>query len=195
MCRYDDDFEWYVGGEGTETAEGDRTCEDCGRLIPAGEEHTWIVEEPVDDGWDNEVLFVAIQPGKRWISAGDPFIVIPEDDIDVWEALGFTVCDFNRRDLYPGPPQYHYCCNHCRAADLWLREVCDQHVVFVTTIDLEQHRHEYTDDQLGPDFVTLETLSRQRWRSKLTGELIPVPVIHLLAKKAAVHALAGGMIA
>lgn len=193
MCRYDDDFEWYVGGEGCETAEDDRTCEDCGRVIPAGEEHTWIVEEPVDDGWDTE--FVAVDPGVRRVKPGDPFIIIQEDDIWIWEALGFYVLEETRGSLYPEPPKYHYCCNHCRAADLWLREVCDQHVVFVTTIDLEQHRHEYTDDQLGPDFVTLETLSRQRWRSKLTGELIPVPVIRRLAEDAARHALDGGLVA
>lgn len=197
MCRYDDDFEWYVGGEwGDRVADVDRRCEDCGRVIPAGEVHTEILEDRSHD--DEGLLFVAFNPADakfKYVRAGEPFIVISEDDIDVWEALGFQVDEDNHSWYFPPDPVYHYCCNHCRAADLWLREVCDQHVVFVTSMDLHEHRHEYTDEQLGPDFVTLDTLCSQQWRSKLTGELIPVPVIGRLARDAAEYALAGGLVA
>lgn len=200
MCRYDDDFDWYVESENAEAvSDVDLTCQDCSRVIPAGEQHTAFTATEVDDL--REYVFIAHWPiphgpdRRTWFFQGDPFVIIDEDDIEVWEALGFSIDEVPRDELYPKEPEYHISCNHCRAANIWLVEVCDQHVVMVTSIDIPEHRYEYTDEQLGTDFVTMETLCRQQWRSKLTGQLIPVSVIERLALNAAEHANAGGLVA
>lgn len=199
MCRWDDDYEWTVEAERQVVHEEERRCEDCDRAIPAGERHTEFVAEMVEDE-DDLYVFVAYVPSttprmSKWWMPGLHTHRIDEDDIEMWEALGFEIDEIRESELTGSQRiEFHYSCNHCRAGNIWLERVCHQSVVLVTTLDLDQHWDEYTAEQLGPDFETLHTLSLQRWRSKLTGELIPAHVVERLANNAAEFALAGNLI-
>lgn len=201
MCRVDDgDYEWTVGDENPlGVSDSDAHCEDCGRVIPTAEPHTVFTAERWEEDYDPTVFVYSwpVSGGSKY-AVGSPwfrFNYDPDDlTIDTFDALGFQVNEVNESDLVEREPEYHISCNHCRAADYWLREVCHQHVVLVTQMDLIEHSYDYTPEQLGPDFGTLVQLARQRWRSKLTGELIPTHVIRRLARDAADFALAGGLI-
>lgn len=206
MCRYGDDFDWYVEHESVTTLERDEHCEDCGRLVPSGEPIVEFLKG--DDEYAREdagLALVAQWPlsaAQRCVDTDRPVIRATDEQyanqgdewIDTFEALGFIVEEVSTYDLEPHPPEYAYSCRHCRAANGWLEDVCNQTHVLVTVSDLQEHRYEYTDADLGPDFCTLETLATQRWRSKLTGELIPVPVIERLTRDATRHAKTVGLV-
>lgn len=201
MCRYDDDYEWWVDSEDPAVvSDVDARCEDCGRVIPAGEPHTVFTAARHDDD-DAPFVPIAFVPGSsRWFVAGNAYVRLRDEAFDndeivaAFEALGFGIEEVSEFELTGRPSEYHVSCNHCRAGNIWLREVCDQDVVLVTVNDLEEHSYEYPPQQLGPDFGTLIALARQQWRSKLTGELIPVHVVERLARDAAYFANAGNLV-
>lgn len=197
MCRYDDDYDWYVDAESLVTLDVDQRCEDCGRMVPAGEEIVQFVASAAYDDDANHVIVAQrkIDDDHRWYRPGAPHIVLPDDDeiSDAFAALGFIIDEVNEHELNPPDPEYHYSCQQCRAANLWLQEICGQHTVLVTVIDLEEHWHEYTPTDLGPDFGTLYRLSRQRWRTRDFDVTIPPHVIDRLARDAVAYANAHGL--
>lgn len=207
MCRYGDDYDWYVDSEAVVTLDHDERCEDCGRTVPAGEPIVNFLHAP-DEYLREEAgtVFCAGRPEhlgadlkgqpRGYLNEGDPVIVLgrwdEEDDVlryDAFEALGFIVDELNAYDLEHPEPMSSYSCRHCRTANRWLEDVCRQDVVLVTCVDLDEHYYEYPAADLGPDFLTMWRLSTQKWRSKLTGQLIPVHVIERLARDAVTYAV------
>lgn len=206
MCRWDDgDFEWYVETESKVLAETDTHCEDCGRTIAAGET---MVRFTATRGEDDDrpyvwVVFVPNPPVKWWVPGQRWQCIIDEANFDTpaesaaaiaaFEALGFWVDEEHDPRLPEDFEPDHHCCVQCRAADYWLQKVCNQNVVLTAANDIIDHTGDYTADELGPDFMTLATLARQRWRTKDYGVLMSEDVISGLAQRAVRHAVATGL--
>ena len=201
MCRYDgDDYDWTVEVEDNNAlADAQLICEDCGRLIPAGERHTQFVAVPTELDADQYIFAIQYEP-RRYTSPNGyltesfdytkPFVKIEEDDSDVWEALGFTV--FEEEDPeHVQPTEYHISCAQCRAAAKWLTAICRQHTVMVTREDLAEHAREYTAQQLGPDFLLLNELCQRQWRRE--GRVVSPQYVGIITSLAINFAKASGM--
>ena len=198
MCRYDDgDYEWYVDSTNPlAVSEKDERCEDCGRRIATGETHTVFTAMPSES--EGSYVFVAQVrlEGQKYLDLRRPWTIVDDDRAEELEDLpGVLLDEIHEHELNPPDATHHVSCNQCRAANRWLMDVCDQHVVMVTVLDLDEHWHEYTPEQLGPDFATLYKLSRQGWRTRDFGNLIPVHVIERLAGTAVDYAIAAGIAA
>ena len=215
MCRWDDgDYEWYVGGMVTEPADQDRPCEDCGRTVAAGTPIVRIMPEPNEEHDERPHVIVAYAPRtwvtsigptlKRWFSDGDPFVCVVDenhfstvkefdDAVAAFDALGFLTDEVRDPRLPVTVEPDHYWCPQCKAANYWLEQVCDQSVVLVASGDIIDHAGDYTPAELGPDFMTLAALARQRWRTKDYGTLIGADVIDRLAHSAVHYAATTGL--
>jgi hypothetical protein len=201
MCRYDDDYDWLVTE--TDTAAVNTTpeqCEDCCRMIPAGEVHVRYTGESCDgERW----VFGAQRPEhagfsparilpsgnglteQRWVRESNPWWEINEDDEALWEALGFVVGECE----VPGVESLHAQCAQCHAANAWLIKVCSQQTVLCTVEDLSSHRYEYEPHQLGRAFVRLHNLCRRRWRVRNDGGTVDVAAVEALTAAAIEYAL------
>jgi hypothetical protein len=200
MCRYDDDFDWYVDSEHHERNTVERNCEDCGRKIGLDEDVIRFTAMPNEEDDERPLVLVVPVPPAKYCEPGEPYLALLEegqDDqvtVERWEALGFT-WDEVRDPRLPPPESYPdaYSCVQCRAADYWLREVCSQSTVLVAQQDLLEHEDLYEPAMLGPDFGTLATLARRRWRTKDFGRIIPEHVVERLARDAVAHAVLVGL--
>lgn len=206
MCRWDDgDYEWYVETESKVLADADTHCEDCGRMIAAGERMVRFTATRVEDDERPFVWVVFVPdplvkwwvPGQRWHCIIDEanFDAPAESDaaIAAFEALGFRVDEEPDPRMPANFEPDHYCCVQCRAANYWLEKVCDQSVVLVASGDIIDHTGDYTPAELGPDFMTLAALAKQRWVTKDYGVLMSEDVISGLARRAVRHAVATGL--
>lgn len=199
MCRYDDEFEWYVDSEHADNvSEKDERCEDCGRTIPAGETHVRFVAIENEDGeWsDREYVNLAQDPGlwadfplghHLYVDTELPYFKIDEEECAAYEALGFYVDEVADPDYVPKIEQ-HYSCSQCRLAADWLTKVCSQYVVLVTREDLESHADEYEPEQLGPHFLALTRLCSRQWTYRRSSRLVPPGVVERATARAVAHA-------
>jgi RNA polymerase subunit RPABC4/transcription elongation factor Spt4 len=200
MCRIDDDYDWTLEATFREPADRDRPCEDCGRIVAAGELIVRYVGESASEDW-RELVMVVFRPetsGRRYYRDGDLYELIvqnyadKEAEIEAFDALGFIVDEVNDPRTAE-EPVVAYSCPQCLAAQHWLEKVCYQHALLVTQMDLEDHLHDYGADELGPDFVTMTTMCSRRWRTKDFGRLIPVVVVDRWARNAVAHAITVGL--
>jgi hypothetical protein len=181
---------------GEATSEEAERCEDCGRRIEVGEPHTVYT---ATEG-STDYVFAAQHPAlikhahgpgqsSKWINDSAHYIVIDEDDVLVWEALGFF-CD--ETEVY-GQTEYHVSCQHCAVAARWLTKICGQHTVLVTQEDLIEHTHEYDGKTLGLAFMRLAALARRQWRFPVTERLAAPAYISALTDVAIKRAIAAGL--
>lgn len=208
MCRWDDgDYEWYVDGQHDHVVTGEPIrCEDCGRLAQPGETIVRLTAVPCEDDdrpWVH-VIFLPASRGPRWYVHGSPLLAILDEEhfdtqeefdlaVDAFDALGFGVDEIHDPRLPERTEPDHFWCGQCHAANEWLEQVCDQHVVLVAATDLEAHLCDYSEEQLGPDFVTMAVMASRRWRTKDHGNLVSVEVVERWARDAIAHAVATGL--
>lgn len=196
MCRWDDgDYDWYVDSESTILADVDIYCEDCGRIVRAGERVVrFTASPPMDD--ERPYVFIVPVPPARYYGDGNPWLaILPDDEVihDTFDALGFRIDEEHDPRMPVEQEPDHFSCVQCRAANYWLEQVCHQHHILVTVEDLIEHTHDYTSEQLGPDFMTLATLARQQWVTKGYGVLMSEQVVRRLARGAVQHAVVTGL--
>jgi hypothetical protein len=212
MCRVDDDCSWMVGGKTERVVpDGGRVqCEDCLRIIGAGETYEDFLED--EDGENDERDFVlvashggagpwdqATRTAQHWAQPSYDVVGPCVDDVDMsdlfeatFEALGFYVSE-ERDPRVIVPPVWHAWCLQCRAANEWLVRVCHQTTVIGVREDLNEHMGDYSLSELGISFGRLIVLLRHGWRTR-GGTLIDVTTIEALTARAVADAERTGLV-
>lgn len=193
MCRYGDDFDWWLTDEGIVVHDAERRCEDCKRTIEPGEPHVEMTGEADPEGDNASWIFMAIDPGpsgRNWHTAGNPWFGIDEDDADLFEALGFRVIE-EVDPTHDRGVSYHYCCQQCRVGNEWLETICGQQHILVTHTDLIEHADDYSLDDIGADLKALGQLARNEWRHFWGARATP-ETVKILSERAIAYARTTG---
>lgn len=206
MCRYDDDYDWYVDSTIADHVDATAAkCEDCGRTVPAGEPHTlYVARDEGEDEADGKYVWAAQDPVKarpyhygntsgHYIDESKPFLIITEDKSDVYEALGFIVSDDVENPAWEPKIHYHHQCAQCFIANAWLEDICNQTTVLVTATDISSHTAEYTSHQLGADFMRLDRWVRFAWAGSRGGAVVSPRIVELTTERAIAHAKVTGL--
>lgn len=200
MCRYDDDFSWMVmSTDPAHVGDADVACEDCGRIIPAGEPHTFYVGD-ASGGEEDDRPHVYVYfphaphepPYDDEDCEGKVWVIVPEDNLPEIEALGIECGEIRHPGLRNDNISHHDQCAQCYEANHWLEKVCHQHNVLVTREDLREHADEYEPDTLGRHFLAMDRACGSGWKHRRGRPMSPA-VVRRLARHAVRHAQLVGM--